>query len=166
MDHLWSPWRTRHVADWSRRAPDEGSSLFERLLAEERDEENLILWRGDHCFVILNLYPYNNGHLMIVPNRRVGTYTELTREERHEIADTIDQAMGWLSHALSPDGFNVGVNQGEAAGAGIPDHLHVHVLPRWTSDTNFMPATAGTKVIPEALGDTYRKLRDAVEACR
>ncbi|MBO6576749.1 MAG: HIT domain-containing protein [Rhodothermales bacterium] len=162
MEHLWSPWRTQHVEEWSRKPAGEKGSLFERLAAEDRDEENLILWRGETCFVIMNLYPYNNGHCMIVPYRRIEAFREMTGDERREAFDTVDRVIGWLEQALSPDGFNVGVNQGEAAGAGIPDHLHVHVVPRWQSDTNFMPTTAQTKVIPEALRSTYAKLRAAI----
>jgi ATP adenylyltransferase len=110
----------------------------------------------------MNLYPYNNGHLLLVPYRPVPDYTELTDGERAELAALIGRAIGWLRAALRPDGFNVGMNQGEAGGAGIPDHLHVHVVPRWRADTNFMPVTAEAKVIPEALRATYEKLLDAV----
>lgn len=142
----------------------DGPSLFSRLLAENEDEKNLILWRGDLVFVIMNRFPYNNGHLMILPYREVARYTDLTGEEQTAIARAIDRCMRWIEHALQPDGFNVGINQGEAAGAGIPQHLHVHVVPRWRADTNFMPTIGEVKVIPEALPDTYRKLRRAIEA--
>jgi ATP adenylyltransferase len=112
----------------------------------------------------MNLYPYNNGHLMIVPYRQVADYEALTPEEQCELAQTIARCLRWLKHALNPDGFNVGMNLGKVAGAGIPDHVHVHIVPRWEGDTNFMPTIAETKVIPEALRDTYRKLRAAIAA--
>ncbi len=166
MKRMWSPWRAQHIertTDATLRDDGEGS-LFSRLAAENRDEENLILWRGKEVFVIMNLYPYNNGHLMIVPYREVAEYAFLTAEERTAIADTIARCMRWIDHALKPEGYNVGINQGVAGGAGIPQHLHVHVVPRWHADTNFMPVVADVKVIPEALQDTYRKLRKAIDA--
>jgi ATP adenylyltransferase len=130
---------------------------------EENDEETLILWRGEDVFVIMNRYPYNNGHLLIVPYREVETYTALTPEEQTAIATTIDRCIRWLEEALDPEGVNVGMNLGAAAGAGIPDHLHVHVLPRWNGDTNFMTTTAETRVLPEDLSTTYDRLRAVVE---
>jgi ATP adenylyltransferase len=139
-------------------------SVFSRMAAENRDEENLILWRGQHVFVVMNLYPYNNGHLMIIPYRDVRNFTDLTVEEQQEMTRAVDQCIRWLDSALKPDGFNVGMNIGVAGGAGIPKHLHVHVVPRWSADTNFMAATANTKVIPEALSDTYEKLKSAISS--
>ena len=164
MDHLWSPWRTAHVASWAGKSEAEKGSVFEAIAASADDEANLVVWRGKTCFVLLNLFPYNNGHCLIVPLRRVPAYTDLEQAEQIEISTTIDRVMRWLKQAVAPNGFNVGINQGEAAGAGIPDHLHVHVVPRWASDTNFMPVTAGAKVIPEALQSTWAKLRAAVDA--
>lgn len=166
MKRMWSPWRAQHIERTTNASPSdsEEGSIFSRMAAEDRDEENLILWRGEAVFVIMNLYPYNNGHLMIVPYREVAEYSALTPEERIAVAETIDRCMRWIDHALHPEGYNVGINQGLAAGAGIPQHLHVHVVPRWRADTNFMPVVADVKVIPEALRDTYRKLRAAIEA--
>lgn len=163
MDRMWSPWRSSYVAEAAQRDPLEGSSIFTTLLNEQDDEKNLILWRGDEVFVIMNLHPYNNGHLLIVPYREVSQYDALTATEQQAIATTIDLCMQWIRDALSPDGFNVGMNLGAEAGAGIPEHLHVHVVPRWEGDTNFMPTTADTKVLPEDLHTTYDKLRTAVE---
>lgn len=137
--------------------------MFTRLAAENDDERNLILWRGHHVFVIMNLYPYNNGHLMIVPFREVAEYEALTTEEQVELAQTIERCIRWLRKALSPEGFNVGINLGKAAGAGIPSHLHAHIVPRWSGDTNFMPAIGEVKVIPEAIYATYDKLRAAMK---
>ena len=164
-DRLWSPWRAEYVEEAANRPPraDADRSLFSRLVEEDNDEENLILWRGEEVFVIMNKHPYNNGHLLILPYREVARYEDLTPDEQTALARTIERCIRWLRRALSPDGFNVGMNLGASAGAGVPDHLHVHVLPRWNGDTNFMPTTAGTKVIPEALSDTYHKLRRAIE---
>jgi len=167
---MWSPWRSQHI-DRMSTAPirdDDEQSLFARLAAEDRDEDNLILWRGEHVFVIMNLYPYNNGHLMIIPFREVADYEALTLEEQIAMAQTTERCIRWLRAALHPEGFNIGMNLGRAAGAGLPRHLHMHVVPRWSADTNFMATVGDTKVIPEALRQTYRKLcaviaEDAVE---
>ena len=167
MDHLWSPWRAQHVASFSSakaEADSSGRTLFQRLADEEQDEDNLILWRGTQVFVIMNLFPYNNGHIMVVPYRPVTSFDALSADEQLALTQTLDRCLRWLRAALAPDGFNIGINQGEAAGAGIPDHLHLHIVPRWTGDTNFMPVTARTKVIPEALADTYQKLRAVIDA--
>lgn len=163
---MWSPWRSRHIERAAQDAHrEEYDTLFERLAAEpERDETNLVLWRGETVFVAMNLYPYNNGHLMIAPYRKVADYEMLTPEERTEMAHTVARCIGWLREALNPDGFNVGMNLGQAGGAGIPGHLHQHVVPRWNGDTNFMPTLAEVKVVPEALEETYRKLRGVIDA--
>ncbi|MEO1074783.1 MAG: HIT domain-containing protein [Bacteroidota bacterium] len=164
MNHLWSPWRAAHVEAYAPPPPGTGS-VFSRIAASpERDAEHFVVWRGTTVFVVMNLYPYNNGHLLVVPYREVPTYADLDDDAHVEIARTIRRAMGWLGAALAPDGFNVGINEGAAAGAGIPEHLHVHVVPRWAADTNFMPTLAGTKVIPEAMRATYEKLIAAVDS--
>jgi len=165
MRRMWSPWRAAHLRSVSEEANEvisEGS-VFGKLVAEDKDEENLILWRGKSVFVILNRYPYNNGHLLILPYRPVSNYEDLTAEEQTEMAQTVGKCIGWLKESMHPDGFNVGMNLGIAGGAGIPQHLHMHVVPRWKSDTNFMPAVAGVKVVPESLDDTYRHLRRCVD---
>jgi len=161
---MWSPWRSEYVSDANERTPPDGTSLFKHLLEEDNDEENLILWRGEHVFVIMNRYPYNNGHLLILPNREVSEFRNLTGAERRALADTVDRCIGWLRQTLSPEGFNVGMNLGRAAGAGLPEHLHMHVVPRWEGDTNFMSSTAETRVLPEDLSTTYQKLRAAIES--
>jgi ATP adenylyltransferase len=164
MDRMWSPWRSEYVSEAAQRVPaDEGASLFTRLLNEEHDAENLILWRGEEVFVIMNLYPYNNGHLLIVPYREVDDFTALTSAEQQAISATVDRCIRWLRTALSPQGFNVGMNLGAAAGAGIPEHLHVHVVPRWEGDTNFMTSTDETRVLPEDLSTTYEKIRAVID---
>ena len=166
MDRMWSPWRSQHLADFEKEhRPGGEGTVFSRIAAEpERDAEHFVLWRGDSLFVVMNLYPYNNGHLLLVPYRPVTDYEALTTAEQTELAALIGRAMGWLRRALDPDGFNVGMNQGSAGGAGIPDHLHLHVVPRWRGDTNFMPVTGEVNLLPEALHETYGKLRDAIAA--
>ena len=163
MDRMWSPWRSEYVSEAARRPSANGTSVFTRLVEEENDRENLILWRGDEVFVIMNLYPYNNGHLLIVPYREVAAYDRLSPPEQQAVAAAIDRCIRWLRSALSPEGFNVGMNLGAAAGAGIPEHLHVHVVPRWDGDTNFMSTTDETRVLPEDLSTTYEKLRTVIE---
>ena len=162
MDRMWSPWRSAYVSEANEQEPDADESIFTALLREEQDEQNLILWRGEQVFVIMNRHPYNSGHLLILPYREVMQYDALTPAEQQGLTAALDRCMGWLREALSPDGFNMGMNLGRAAGAGIPEHLHAHVVPRWDGDTNFMPTTADTKVLPEDLQTTYGKLRTAM----
>ena len=164
MNRMWSPWRSLHIS--SRQdadgEDDKDVSVFTRLVSQNKDRENLILWRGQLVFVIMNLYPYNNGHLLIVPYREVVRYEDLTADEQVELAHTIERCIRWVKKALNPEGFNVGMNLGKSAGAGIPRHLHVHIVPRWNGDTNFMPTIAEIKVVPEALAETYDKLKVAI----
>jgi ATP adenylyltransferase len=135
------------------------AGLFEGIGNAQDDEKHLVVWRGVSVFVLMNLFPYNNGHMMIAPYRRVASYMELTTEERHELADVLAKCQQWLDEVLRPEGYNIGMNLGKAAGAGIPGHLHVHVVPRWSGDTNFMPTVADIKVVPQAIEETYSKLR-------
>lgn len=130
---------------------------------ERKDKENLVLLRSRWTFVILNAYPYNNGHLMVVPYRHVAHLEGLSREERVEMMEVTTLSVGALKRALKPDGFNVGLNLGKVAGAGIEEHLHIHVVPRWQGDTNFMPVLAETRVLPEYLHATYERLRPFFE---
>lgn len=160
---MWSPWRSGHIESTDRWSDEERANLFVRIAESDDDARNYVLWRGETAFVVMNLYPYNNGHLLIVPFRRVEDYDALTHDEQTEIAGLTDRCIRWLRQALQPDGFNVGMNLGRAAGAGIPEHLHVHVVPRWSGDTNFMPTVADVRIIPERMEDTYARLRAAVE---
>ena len=164
MDRLWSPWRSDYVSkfDSGRRPSPKDASIFSQMAEEEADEDNLILWRGEHVFVVMNLHPYNNGHLLIVPYREVGQFDALRPDEQQAMTTALDRCMGWLREALSPDGFNVGMNLGRAAGASIEEHLHMHVVPRWDRDTNFMTSTSETRVLPEDLATTYQRLRQAI----
>ena len=134
--------------------------IFCQKLAQgpEHDRENYLLFRGQNSFAVLNLYPYNNGHLMVLPNRHVGSLEELPPEVQTEMMHQVSHFIKLMRQAVNPDGFNVGVNIGKAAGAGIDDHVHIHLVPRWHGDTNFMPVIAEMRVIPEWLDDTYAKL--------
>jgi ATP adenylyltransferase len=161
METLWAPWRMKYVAH-ADDAPG-GCILCDKPAASD-DAGNLIIYRGRHNFVMLNLFPYNTGHLMVVPYRHLSRLSLLKPVERHEHSDIIARAVEWLQAALKPDGFNVGVNLGRVAGAGIDQHLHSHIVPRWSGDTNFMPVTGATKVMPEFLEETYRKI--CIEAAR
>jgi ATP adenylyltransferase len=125
----------------------------------EKDEENLVVARGDHAFVILNLYPYNTGHLMIAPHRHVAEIEDLEHPEFDEVWAWLRKTIAAHREASQPEGFNIGINLGVAAGAGVPGHFHLHVVPRWGGDTNFMPVVGKTKVLPEMLSETYHRLR-------
>jgi len=165
MQRMWSPWRSEYVESTAQQSPtDAEHSVFTRLEQDGNDEQNLIVWRGEQVFVMMNKYPYNNGHLLIVPYHEVQAYDALTPKEQMAVARAIDRCIRWLRHALDPDGFNVGMNLEEGSGAGIPEHLHVHVVPRWNGDTNFMTTTRETRVLPESLASTYKRLQDAIEA--
>jgi ATP adenylyltransferase len=147
------------------RAEDGERCVFCRILSGEArdraDETNYIVHRGKHCIVILNAYPYTSGHCMVMPIRHVGTLVDLAADEASELWEFVTHASGALGVAYSPEGINVGANLGRAAGAGIPGHLHVHLVPRWNGDTNFMTTIAETRVVPESLAATWRKLHDA-----
>jgi len=133
--------------------------IFCEKTREKRDEENLILYRGKDAFIIMNAFPYNNGHLMVAPYRHVPTLENLKNDELLEVFKLVNFSLRILREAMNPDGFNIGVNIGRVAGAGIEEHVHVHIVPRWNGDTNFMPVIANTKVISEGLSETYRNLR-------
>ncbi len=158
MERLWAPWRMRYVAG---AAKSEGCIFCEKWRGDA-DAENLVLLRGEECFAILNLFPYNNGHLMVVPVRHVADIVDLTASEQAEMFRLMQRMVCVLRETMSPHGFNIGFNLGRAAGAGIADHLHLHVVPRWSGDTNFMPVLDATRVISEALEETYRKLKAVI----
>lgn len=159
MDRLWAGWRASYVAVAGNGEPG-GGSLFSRILGSGLpDDETHVVWRGEHTFAILNAYPYTCGHVLVMPYREVGELEDLTPDESAELWAGVRDAVVAIKAAYAPHGVNVGLNLGEAAGAGIPSHMHVHVLPRWNADSNFMTAVAEVRVLPEALGDTWRKLR-------
>ncbi len=153
MKQLWAPWRMEYI----RMEKPEGCILCE-LPGQDNDAANYILYRGDQNFIIMNSYPYNPGHLMIAPYRHVSSLEELTGEERHEHFDIVSRSISVLRQAFSPGGFNLGMNIGKVAGAGIEGHIHSHVVPRWQGDNNFMPVISDVRVVPEALAETYQKL--------
>jgi ATP adenylyltransferase len=160
MENLWAPWRMAFIQP---KAPPPPGCIFCTQPAANRDEEYHILYRGEHCYMMLNKYPYNNGHLMVVPFRHIG---ELEKLDPATLADLMRQsqlALRALRLAMNPDGFNMGFNQGKVAGAGFAEHIHFHIVPRWNGDTNFMPVIADVKVMPELLDTVYRKLKEALE---
>jgi ATP adenylyltransferase len=161
MDRLWSPWRLAYVTASSRSSDcvfcDAATPCSDPL------QESLVLARGARCYVILNLYPYNNGHLMVVPKRHIGSLVEATVDELNEMMRLTRDSEAALTEAYNPQGINIGINLGRAAGAGILDHVHVHLVPRWVGDTNFMPVIGQTRVLPEDLTETVKRLRPIFE---
>ena len=151
---LWAPWRI----DYIRGERPDIKCEFCHAAASEDDQQALVLARGSSCFVIMNRYPYTSGHLMVCPNRHLHDFNELTTSELTEIMSYTQKAIATLRTCMTPQGFNVGFNLGEAAGAGIADHIHLHIVPRWSGDTNFMPVLAHTRVMPEALDQTWKLL--------
>jgi ATP adenylyltransferase len=162
MDRMWAGWRSAYVAAAGNGALAGEGSVFRRILESGLpDDETHVVWRGSTVFAILNAYPYTPGHLLVMPYREVGELEGLTGAESAELWSAVRAAVVAVKRAYSPQGVNVGANLGEAAGAGVPSHLHLHVLPRWNADSNFMTAVAEVRVLPETLGDSWRKLRDA-----
>ncbi len=158
MKVLWAPWRMTYIAG----DREQGCLLCSKLRGRN-DRGNLILYRSSQSFIILNRYPYSSGHLMVAPNRHVASLDELNEGEMVGLMALLKQSALILKRALKPDGFNVGMNIGRVAGAGIEDHIHFHIVPRWNGDTNFMPVLFETKVMPEYLEKTYEKLISFVE---
>jgi len=158
MRYLWNPWRLEYIISTTKHT---SGCVFCNKIAIGNDEEELVLVRGQHAFVAMNLYPYNNGHLLVIPYQHVPTLEALPAETLLEMAQLLNQSMATLRQVMNPDGFNVGVNIGREAGAGISAHVHVHVVPRWAADSNFMSVIANTRNIPELLPDTYKRLRAA-----
>ncbi|MCH7673689.1 HIT domain-containing protein [candidate division KSB1 bacterium] len=152
---LWAPWRMEYIL-----GEKESGCIFCTRINQDSDKENLILLRGGNNFVIMNKYPYNNGHLMVVPNRHTSEFDSLSDPEKLEMMNLVSKSMNVLKKTVNPDGFNVGMNIGKIAGAGIDDHLHFHIVPRWAADTNFMPVVGQTKIISEDLGETWERLKE------
>ncbi len=157
MEHIFAPWRIEYI-----RMEKKDGCIFCELPAENDDENNLILYRGKYAFVIMNNYPYNPGHVMVAPFRHVGDFDSLTAEEIKEIHQLVSLMIRAIKRAMNPDGFNIGLNIGRVAGAGVEHHIHVHIVPRWNGDTNFMPVISDTKVIPQALKETYHELKTVI----
>lgn len=159
MDRLWSPWRYRYVS----KASPSDLCIFCAKAAERDDEDNLILYRGQHNYVLLNLYPYTTGHLMVAPYAHIGNLDELPDATAAELMQLTQTAVRHIREVYRPQGLNAGLNLGECAGAGVVGHLHMHVLPRWAGDANFMTTIGETRVMPEELGETWRRLRAAFQ---
>ena len=159
MDQLWAPWRM----DLIEKGPAPGGCIFCNLPKATNDRENLILGRTSRAFAILNKFPYNNGHLMVVPRTHTGDLQKLSREEYAELDEALRTAIRLVGAAYKAQGYNVGMNLGQVAGAGIADHLHWHVVPRWNGDTNFMPVLGDTKVMIEHLYASWDRLRPLFE---
>lgn len=157
MKKIWSSWRVEYI-----RSEKAKGCIFCQKPEENKDEQNYILFRGKTSFVLLNKYPYNPGHLMIAPFRHLATLDELTDEELFEHFDSVRSSVRALKEAYKPEGFNIGINLGRVAGAGVEGHVHTHVVPRWNGDTNFMPVLSDTKVLSEALASTYAQLKEII----
>lgn len=154
MEQIWAPWRIQYI----QMEKPLGCILCEKP-GENSDEQNYILYRGSQNFVIMNCYPYNPGHLMVAPYRHVANLDGLTNDELGEHFKIVSRCTKLLREVFNPQGFNIGINLGRVAGTGIDEHVHTHIVPRWQGDTNFMPVVSNVKVVPEALAETYQKLK-------
>ena len=161
MSRLWAPWRVGYISGLRRSSSKTTRCLFCRGRSETADSADHLLTRGRLAFSLLNRYPYNNGHLMVAPYRHVGQLSKLTPPEWTEMLELVNDAMSRLDQVMHPKGYNLGINIGRVAGAGIPGHLHLHIVPRWSGDTNFMPAVTGAKVISQSLEASYQLLKGA-----
>jgi ATP adenylyltransferase len=161
-ERIWAPWRLAYVKDASKDSEQE--CIFCANPAADDDRANLIVHRGERCFVILNLYPYTNGHLMVAPFEHIARLPDVDADTIAEMMALSQQAMRLLEERYSPHGYNVGFNQGRIAGAGMEHHIHMHVVPRWGGDTNFMPVLADTRVMPQTLEQTYDTLKGGFDA--
>lgn len=153
MDRLWAPWRTGYILGKKTKG-----CLFCRQKRSKNDRKMFIVTRSKMSFSVLNIYPYNNGHVMVVPNRHVPDLEKLKEDEVKDLFSLLQETVKKLKKILKPDGLNIGLNLGKAAGAGVVGHLHFHVVPRWNGDTNFMPSVSGTKILPESLTTLYERL--------
>ncbi|WP_457627824.1 HIT family protein [Persephonella sp.] len=160
MERLYSPWRSQYIETYDKM---EECFLCAAAANPEEDEKRLVLYRGKTSFIIMNLYPYNAGHLMVAPYQHIGDYTQLDQETLCEISKLTQLSIKALRKALNPDGFNLGYNLGRVAGAGLETHIHNHIVPRWNGDTNFMPVIGEVKVISQDLKDIYNKIKKAIE---
>lgn len=164
MDRLWAPWRCKYVANIG--ANEEKECVLCSKPKAKDDKSNYIVSRSRYSFAILNLYPYNNGHMMIVPYRHIDDIAKLTNEETLDMLRHLKATQALLSKVMRPDGYNIGINIGRAAGAGIKDHVHIHIVPRWVGDVNFMPVMSSTRVISESLDVLYGRLKRCLRAKR
>lgn len=154
MENLWAPWRIRYIE-----TPKKSESCI-FCSALDDPQNRYVIAKNDHAMVMMNIYPYNPGHLMVAPIRHIGDFKKLTSDEYMAIGELIKKSIEVLEKTMKPEGFNIGINLGLVAGAGVKDHIHVHVVPRWCGDTNFMPVTADVKILGESLEETYKKLKE------
>jgi ATP adenylyltransferase len=159
MDRLWAPWRMKYIRETLDKHEQGCVFCAKPAQSRDKDRENLILYRGVHAFVMLNAFPYNNGHLMVIPFLHTSSMDDIDTAAAAELWSLLAKSRRALASAFNPDGFNIGINLGRAAGAGIDAHLHVHIVPRWTGDVNYMAVTGETKVISQSLEDAYDALR-------
>lgn len=155
MQNLWAPWRITYIQEHS----NENGCFLCNAVQGNRDEKHLVVHRGKECFCILNKYPYNSGHLMVVPNKHKADISDLTGQEMLEIMELTRDMKELLTKIMKPEGFNLGINLGKSAGAGLVGHFHLHVVPRWNGDTNFMPVVSDVKIIPQSLEDLYKEFK-------
>ena len=161
MEHIFAPWRMQYILSNSDDSPSKGSGcIFCDFPKENNDEQRLIIHRGALCFVIMNAFPYNPGHLMVVPYRHTADFLSLTKDETSEMMSLCQTAHSVLTNLMKPHGFNIGMNIGKTAGAGIDQHLHMHIVPRWDGDTNFMPVLGEVRVVSEALSSTWKRISE------
>ncbi len=165
MKRLFSPWRSAYIQSFQGGKKSKGC-LFCRIAKEDNDKNNLIVWRGKECFVVMNRYPYNNGHIMVVPYKHTSSMGKLTDEVNIEIMKTVVRCMQALQKSCKPDGFNFGANMGKEAGAGIAKHIHFHLVPRWNGDTNFFPVLADVKIVSEDIQKNWQELTSFMKNSR
>ncbi len=160
MQKLWSPWRSQYIDSF--RDEDRSKCVFCSIIESSDDDENLILARAENFTLIMNRYPYNSGHLMVITNKHVADIKDLNNIQKSEFLTYVENAQNILKHVMNPDGFNIGLNIGRSAGAGVADHIHFHIVPRWNGDTNFMPVLAEVKIISDELRKQHTKLLKAI----
>ena len=160
MERLFSPWRSEYIGSFSKTKKNKKEGcLFCTTAKDKNNARNLIILRGEFCFVMMNLYPYNSGHVLIVPYTHTSEFSRLSTEEYADVMAASARVMEAINKTMQPQGFNFGANLGRAAGAGIEQHIHFHIVPRWNGDTNFMPTLADTKLVSESMQETYKKLK-------
>jgi ATP adenylyltransferase len=163
MQRLWAPWRKTYIRPKKKKG---GMCVFCEILSSKQDAKNYVLKRNRSCFAVLNLFPYNNGHVLILPNRHVASISKLSSEEKLDWLGLAEEMREALQRTVKPHGFNLGINLGRIAGAGIPGHLHLHIVPRWKGDVNFMPVFSDTRVISESLQSLYKSVIPAIAGKR
>ncbi len=158
MDKLWAPWRIKYITGLIHK---QKGCVFCRINKAKKDKKHFVFIRAEYCFAVLNIYPYNNGHVLILPYRHVNDLSKLHKKESADFWNLLNDTKGLLDEVLKPDGYNIGINLGKIAGAGFPGHLHIHVVPRWKGDANFMPVTGNTKVMSQSLKELHERLTRA-----